>query len=100
MKNKMIPNKKAMLSMMVSIIVGLGASGVSYAGLKATSDDKGGSFKYVVPTGGADSDQCPGPYESVALTFVNNTTDVTTGHGLALAYNIYYVVDDERTYTG
>lgn len=97
MKINMLDKNKKLISAVISLAVGLSASGLSHA--DATTDQKSGSFTYVVPKSGG-NDQCPGPYESMAVTLVNNTTNLTPGHGSPVSLNIYYTVDDNRAYTG
>lgn len=101
MRTLLINKKRTKIATIISLLIGLGATSLAHAQFKATptANDKGGSFKYVVPTGSG-SDKCPGPYESMAVTFVNKTADATPGHGYAVSYNIYYIVADTREYSG
>ncbi|QLK62105.1 hypothetical protein GE278_15580 [Enterobacteriaceae bacterium Kacie_13] len=99
MKSKCYLYNKAIIA---TTIVSLFLTGTAYAGKVKSDPDpepKSGSFKYVAPLGGGDN-QCPGPYESMAITFVNETDALTENHGSAMVYNVFYAVNDQRKYTG
>ena len=93
-------SKKKTMAVVISALIGIGTSGMAYsAKTDPATTEKGGSFTYITPAGGADS-QCASPYESFAITFINETDEYKPGHGYAMAYNIFYTVDDSRPYRG
>lgn len=96
--------KKSRLSVTImSVIFSLGVASSCYAkvnGAQQSQDGRSGSFSYIDTTG-KDNSICPGPYESLALTFVNHTDGYNSvSAGYAMAYNVYMVIDDHRKYTG
>lgn len=93
-------SKKKTMAVVISALIGIGTSSMAYsAKTDPATTEKGGSFTYITPAGGADS-QCASPYESFAITFINETDEYKPGHGYAMAYNIFYTVDDSRPYRG
>lgn len=101
MKNNMSDKNKKLISAIISLVVGLGVSGMSHGG--TSTDAKSGSFKYVVPSGMSNMNACPGPYESLAITTQNRTNyqyEWYGDHGRPLAVNVMYVLNDKREYTG
>lgn len=99
MKTIMLNKNKKLISTVISLIIGLGASGLSHAA--ATTDQKSGSFKYVVPTG-SNVGKCPSPYAPLTIVLENNTNPVGVKNGDANAIwvNIYYIPLDSRPYSG
>lgn len=93
-------SKKKTLAVVISALIGIGTSSMAYsAKTDPATTEKGGSFTYITPAGGAIS-ECASPYESFAITFINETEEYKPGHGFAMAYNIFYMVDDSRPYRG
>lgn len=102
--NRRLSKKKTMAAI-VSVLLGVGASGMAYAVKSApVTGSKGGSFTYIEPGSAEYADTCPSPYEPLTIHFRNDTDaiDIWSGRAPANAVwvNIYYVPIDNRKYKG
>lgn len=87
---------------LLPFMVMLSLSAISAVQAASTTNLKG--FKYIEPQGlNVDVDTCPGPYEPLAISMKNNTTysfEWGGNHSQLIGMNIYFVLNDNRTYQG